>query len=231
MRIAEIRAQGQVQQAQVSAQQAQTVTQPTGQPRYYIETPNGRIPQFAKGGFVTRPTLAVVGEGGEDEYMVPQSKAMSFANNIVAGRRGEAAIKTARAWTDQMNVGHLAPRGGFTNNLQVLAALRQQGVRATITPWGGTSVDRRAPIRMSSGRGAFGGFSRAMGIGSTAEVKSLGPVQLQQNLRIDRVERRPDGDYVTLDAAEKLAAEAFTNAVNQVVKLLQQPTFRREVGI
>jgi hypothetical protein len=56
-------------------------------------------------------------------------------------------------------------------------------------------------------------------------------VEVKQNLRIDRVERRSDGDYVTLDAAEKLAADASTNAVNQMVRLLQQPSFRREVGI
>jgi phage-related protein len=32
------------------------------------------IPQFAKGGVVTGPTLAMVGEGGEPEYIVTQSK-------------------------------------------------------------------------------------------------------------------------------------------------------------
>ena len=50
------------------------------------------IPQFAKGGVVTGPTLAMVGEGGEPEYIVPQSKAAGFAANWSAGRRGPAAI-------------------------------------------------------------------------------------------------------------------------------------------
>jgi TP901 family phage tail tape measure protein len=50
------------------------------------------IPQFAKGGVVTGPTLAMVGEGGEPEYIVPQSKAAGFAANWSAGRRGAAAI-------------------------------------------------------------------------------------------------------------------------------------------
>lgn len=33
-----------------------------------------KIPKFAKGGVVTKPTLAMVGEGGEPEYIIPQSK-------------------------------------------------------------------------------------------------------------------------------------------------------------
>ena len=38
------------------------------------------------------PTLAMVGEGGEPEYIVPQSKATKFANNWLSGVRGAAAI-------------------------------------------------------------------------------------------------------------------------------------------
>lgn len=66
-----------------------------------------RIPQFATGGYVTKPTLAMIGEGGEDEYVVPQSKAASFANNIVAGRTGKQALQSAptpiaTAWSNAM---------------------------------------------------------------------------------------------------------------------------------
>ena len=50
------------------------------------------VPQFAKGGVVNGPTLAMVGEGGESEYIVPQSKASGFAKNWMAGRRGIGAI-------------------------------------------------------------------------------------------------------------------------------------------
>jgi phage-related protein len=35
---------------------------------------------FAEGGMVTRPTLAMIGEGGEPEYVVPQSKVAQFMN-------------------------------------------------------------------------------------------------------------------------------------------------------
>jgi len=54
--------------------------------------PSPQIPQFAEGGVVTGPTLAMVGEGGEPEYIVPQSKAGKFAANWMAGVRGPAAI-------------------------------------------------------------------------------------------------------------------------------------------
>ena len=55
--------------------------------------PTVSVPKFAQGGFVTRPTLAMVGDNpGGREYIVPESKAAGFANNIMAGRRGAAAI-------------------------------------------------------------------------------------------------------------------------------------------
>ena len=54
--------------------------------------PQPQIPSFAEGGVVSGPTLAMVGEGGEPEYIVPQSKATKFANNWLSGVRGAAAI-------------------------------------------------------------------------------------------------------------------------------------------
>jgi hypothetical protein len=53
---------------------------------------NVRLPRFAEGGVVNGPTMALVGEGGEPEYIVPQSKAAGFAANWMAGRRGASAI-------------------------------------------------------------------------------------------------------------------------------------------
>ena len=56
----------------------------------YLPTVN--MPQFAKGGVVNGPTLAMVGEGGEPEYIIPQSKAAGFAANYLNGARGASAI-------------------------------------------------------------------------------------------------------------------------------------------
>ena len=53
------------------------------------------VPKFAKGGFVTGETLAMLGDNRSGrEYAVPEEKAVGFANNIIAGRRGAAAIPT-----------------------------------------------------------------------------------------------------------------------------------------
>lgn len=56
---------------------------------------NVNLPRFAEGGMVTKPTVAMIGEGGEPEYVVPQSKAGAFAQNWIAGAQGNAAINTS----------------------------------------------------------------------------------------------------------------------------------------
>ena len=54
--------------------------------------PQPNIPQFAKGGVVNGPTLAMVGEGGEREYIIPESKMGRASTNYMAGARGSAVI-------------------------------------------------------------------------------------------------------------------------------------------
>jgi tape measure domain-containing protein len=50
------------------------------------------MPAFAEGGFVTGPTQAVVGEGGEPEYIIPASKMQSAMARYSRGARGEAVL-------------------------------------------------------------------------------------------------------------------------------------------
>jgi hypothetical protein len=51
------------------------------------------VPAFAQGGFVSRKTLAMLGDNRSGrEYAVPEEKVVGFASNIMAGRRGAAAI-------------------------------------------------------------------------------------------------------------------------------------------
>jgi len=47
---------------------------------------------FASGGYVTRPTVGLVGEAGEDEYVIPASKMASSMQRYSAGARGEAVV-------------------------------------------------------------------------------------------------------------------------------------------
>lgn len=53
---------------------------------------NVSIPEFADGGVVNRPTLAMVGEGGEREYIIPESKMARAAAAYMGGARGDAVL-------------------------------------------------------------------------------------------------------------------------------------------
>ena len=52
----------------------------------------GAMIKYASGGYVTRPTVGLVGEAGEDEYVIPASKMASSMQRYSAGARGEAVI-------------------------------------------------------------------------------------------------------------------------------------------
>lgn len=58
--------------------------------------PNVAIPQFAQGGVVDRPTLAMVGEGGEREYIIPESKMAAASSRFLAGSRGDAVLGSSQ---------------------------------------------------------------------------------------------------------------------------------------
>lgn len=50
---------------------------------------------YADGGFVTGPTRAMVGEGGEPEYVIPASKMSEAMQRYAAGQRGSSVIPTS----------------------------------------------------------------------------------------------------------------------------------------
>ena len=52
---------------------------------------NGIRP-FAAGGMATKPTLGLVGEAGEDEYIIPASKMAQSMQRYSSGARGESVI-------------------------------------------------------------------------------------------------------------------------------------------
>jgi len=73
--------------------------------------PTLSVPQFANGGVVTSPTLAMVGEGGEPEYIIPESKMAAASANYLNGARGGSVIPSGNA---QINVttGPVMQQGG-----------------------------------------------------------------------------------------------------------------------
>tara|TARA_R100001163_G_scaffold64008_1_gene57200 strand:+ start:566 stop:2875 length:2310 start_codon:yes stop_codon:yes gene_type:complete len=76
--------------ARPNPQAQQTTAQPVQQAAGGYNL--GSFAPFAKGGVVRGPTLGLIGEGGEPEYIIPQSKAAGFAANFLSGKRGAGAI-------------------------------------------------------------------------------------------------------------------------------------------
>lgn len=72
--------------------------------------PTLQVPAFAQGGVVSRPTLAMVGEGGEDEYIIPASKMQAASSRFLGGARGASVIPSgpsaapARAHAPQITI-------------------------------------------------------------------------------------------------------------------------------
>ena len=52
----------------------------------------GGFQAFADGGLVTKPTMGLIGEGGESEYVIPSSKMNAAMSRYSRGARGEAVI-------------------------------------------------------------------------------------------------------------------------------------------
>lgn len=62
----------------------------------------GGFQAFAEGGMVSQPTFGVVGEGGEPEYVIPQSKMLSAMKRYANGQRGPAVLESGADTTGAM---------------------------------------------------------------------------------------------------------------------------------
>lgn len=120
-----------------------TRTLPTGTP-----IPGSKVVPFARGGIVTKPTLAIVGEAGT-EYIVPQSKAAGFAANYLPGARGSSAIPSGSGGggspTISIQTGPVMQMNG-TNYVttQDLSSAVQAGVQQTLNMMRNDRGTRRA---------------------------------------------------------------------------------------
>ncbi len=115
----------------------------------YLPAP--AIPQFAEGGVVTKPTVAMIGEGGEPEYIVPQSKAAGFAANYLSGARGSSAIPsgggggTGAAPTISIQTGPVVQMNGQNYvTTQDMSRAVQAGVQQTLNMMRNDRGTRRA---------------------------------------------------------------------------------------
>jgi hypothetical protein len=60
----------------------------------------GGFKAFADGGLVTKPTMGLIGEGGEPEYVIPQSKMSAAMSRYSRGARGESVIPSSGTSTE-----------------------------------------------------------------------------------------------------------------------------------
>ena len=105
---------------------------------------------FAKGGVVTKPTVAMIGEAGT-EYIVPQSKAAGFAANYLSGASGSSAIPSGGGGsgggspTISIQTGPVMQMNG-TNYVttQDLSSAVQSGVQQTLNMMRNDRGTRRA---------------------------------------------------------------------------------------
>lgn len=62
------------------------------------------VPAFAEGGIVDRPTLAMVGEGGEREFIIPESKMAATAANYLSGGGNSAPASGGSTGNAQISI-------------------------------------------------------------------------------------------------------------------------------
>jgi len=102
---------------------------------------------FAEGGFVTGPTRAVVGEGGEPEYIIPASKMRAAMGRYASGARGPGVIP--------QNGDSMAAGGGGGGTFTLETVVINNVEYAT--------VDQvRAMGQQAAAKGAEGGYTKSM---------------------------------------------------------------------
>ena len=88
---------------------------------------------YAEGGYVTGPQQAMVGEGGEPEFIIPESKMSSAMQRYAAGMRGSDVIPNAANVSIDYS-GSIVDMGGTSYiNQGDVSGIVSQAVNATLT--------------------------------------------------------------------------------------------------
>ena len=101
---------------------------------------------FAEGGYVSGPTQAVVGEGGEPEYIIPASKMDGAMQRYSAGMRGSSMIPSSAEVSVNYN-GSTVDMGGTSYiNKGDVTGIVSQAVNQTLT-----TLQRSSKARLTAG--------------------------------------------------------------------------------
>lgn len=114
------------------------------------------LPRLAEGGFVDSPTNAVIGEGGEGEYVIPESKMQSAMNRYSRGTRG-AAVTEGGATDQSVN----AKRGGNpVVNISTGPVMRMNNKNYVTVSDLNNAVGSVVAAMSESGSSGYGGSAR-----------------------------------------------------------------------
>lgn len=115
----------------------------------------GGFQAFADGGMVTRPTMGLVGEGGEPEYIIPASKMSAAMSRYSRGARGESVIPGTGATaeggsTEATAMGQIDVRYSVEriNNVDYVTADQFQRGMAQAAQQGASQGEQRALRRL-----------------------------------------------------------------------------------
>jgi tape measure domain-containing protein len=116
--------------------------------------PNFGIRQYAQGGYVTSPTNALIGESGEPEFVIPQSKMRESMSRYSRGARGSAVIPGSSS-------------GGMTSEAGGAATSQPIDVRYSVERINEvdyvTAEQFQAGMKRAAQQGAVEGERRALG--------------------------------------------------------------------
>jgi hypothetical protein len=115
--------------------------------------PGLKVGAYAEGGFVTGPTNALIGEGGESEYVIPASKMRGAMSRYASGARGSAVIPGS---------GDSAEGAGFGADGAPTAIDVRYSVERINSVDYVTAEEFRAGMREAAATGATMGERRAM---------------------------------------------------------------------
>jgi hypothetical protein len=123
----------------------------------------GGFEAFAQGGVVTSPTMGLIGEGGEPEYVIPQSKMSAAMSRYSRGARGESVIpgsgtsaqgsNAATATVEPIDVRYSVER---INNVEYVTADQFRAGMAQAAQQGAIQGERRAMRTLTNSAAARG---------------------------------------------------------------------------
>jgi TP901 family phage tail tape measure protein len=189
--------------------------------------PTFSVPAFAKGGVVNKPTLALIGEGGEKEYIVPQSKVQSFAlNHLRSNSLKQSAANLYQAGMSPAAIENLirqlATNIDLTKHFSVLEERVSHASKKALQTFASQNL-RKPPTQKSPGFAQTAPSPLEFKQEASVRIDN-GPVSI--NIRTGPVMQFDGKKYVTFEDMER----AMRTTADAVIGRLRTPAARTALG-